>query len=140
MRWIPRGVASKKFEAVDRGQHLNSSGFSAIYGPRSEAMSARRGSRSRHRTGQGRPLAGSKAKDPASNARCTHPTSPREFERHLREHMDLPSEPLCLTQERIWDPKHLDRLSVKKNGRRSDLRRQLGPSSSSAQFTFMGAW
>ena len=50
--------------------------------------------------------------------------------------MDLPSEPLCLTQERIWDPKHLDRLSVKKNGRRSDLGRQLGPSSSSAQFTF----
>ena len=44
--------------------------------------------------------------------------------------MDLPSEPLCLTQERIWDPKHLDRLSVKKNGRKSDLRRQLGPSSS----------
>ena len=59
-----------------------------------------------------------------------HPTSRREFERHLREHMDLPSEPLCLTQERIWDPKHLDRLSVKKNGRKSDLRRQLGPSSS----------
>ena len=44
--------------------------------------------------------------------------------------MDLPSEPLCLIQERIWDPKHLDRLSVKKNGRKSDLGRQLGPSSS----------
>ena len=48
--------------------------------------------------------------------------------------MDLPSEPLCLTQERIWDPKHLDRLSVKKNGRRGDLGRLLGPSSSSARF------
>ena len=56
----------------------------------------------------------------------------REFDRHLREHMDLPSEPLCLTQGRIWDPdpEHLDRLSNKKNGRRSDLSRQLGPSSS----------
>ena len=33
--------------------------------------------------------------------------------------MDLPPESCCLTQEQIWDPKHLDRLSVKKNGRRS---------------------
>ena len=93
-------------------------------------MKTRRGSRSRHRTGQGRPLACSPSHGKPSPSIDCPLSGPREFDRHLREHMDLPSEPLCLTQERIWDPKHLDRLSVKKNGRKSDLRRQLGPSSS----------
>ena len=63
----------------------------------------------------------------------------RRIRARLRRQAYRPSEPLCLDQERASDPRHLGRLSVKKNGRGSDLGRQLGPSSSSAQFTFMAS-